>query len=356
MHPWQRRLSPILLPAGTIYRSLMARRAALYASGRKHSWAPPVPTVSVGNISWGGTGKTPVCSWILDWCERHRLKGAVLTRGYKGKPPALPYPVRPDSPVKHSGDEPLMLARDHPTSRIIVDPDRVRGGIWALEHFRPDLFVLDDGFQHLKVRRDLNLALFSPADLHEDWDRVIPAGTWREGGHALHRADCFLVNTMGSAPETVQCAAEHRLAPYEKKIYLFTVRADGVINVQTREGRSDIGSESYLLVTGIANPDKVVRTAETLLKRSPAEHMTFSDHHAFGEREWAHIRTMSDRLGCRYILCTPKDAIKLQNVADKRLWTFRLNLDFPSMTADGDIFPLWWDKELQQKFHRTISK
>jgi tetraacyldisaccharide 4'-kinase len=346
MYPWQRRLSPILLPAGTLYRALMARRAMWYASGRRQSWQPPVPTVSVGNISWGGTGKTPVCAWILAWCRQHALKAAVLTRGYKGKPPTLPYPVQTDSPVHHCGDEPLMLASEHPESRIIADPDRVRGGIWALEHFRPDLFVLDDGFQHLKVRRDLNLALFSPADLQEDWDRVIPAGTWREGAHALHRADCFLINTMGSDPEAVQSAAEHRLAPYEKSIFLFTVRADGVVNVLTREEKPDIGSASYLLVTGIANPEKVVRTAGTLLKRSPAEHMTFPDHHAFGEREWARIRATSDRLGCRYILCTPKDAVKLRNVADERLWTFRLGLEYPYNASIRETFPLWWEKRV----------
>ena len=350
MHPWQHRLSPFLLPASAIYRALMSRRAALYASGRKQSWQPPIPTVSVGNISWGGTGKTPVCSWILDWCEEHGLKAAVLTRGYKGKPPTLPYPVRADSPVTHSGDEPLLLAADHPESRIIVDPDRVRGGIWGLEHFRPDLFVLDDGFQHLKVRRDLNLALFSPADFNEDWDRVIPAGTWREGEHALHRADCFLANTMGMDSDEIRAAAEHRLAPYEKEIFLFTVKADALVNVQTREGRSDIANEPYLLVTGIANPDKVVRTAETLLGRGPAEHIAFADHHAFGEKEWKRIGKEAERLGCRYILCTPKDAIKLRDVADSRLWTFRLGVEFSDRMPGKEEFPLWWKKELQQKF------
>jgi tetraacyldisaccharide 4'-kinase len=119
-----------------------------------------------------------------------------------------------------------------------------------------------------------------------------------------------------------------------------------VVNVLTREEKPDIGSASYLLVTGIANPEKVVRTAGTLLKRSPAEHMTFPDHHAFGEREWARIRATSDRLGCRYILCTPKDAVKLRNVADERLWTFRLGLEYPYNASIRETFPLWWEKRV----------
>ena len=150
---WQRRLRPLLRPLGAAYRRLMAARRARWEAGDA-AFRPARPCVSVGNIAWGGTGKTPVVDWLLGWSEARGLRPAVLTRGYKARPPVLPLRVAPGCTVEEAGDEPLMLALEHPASAVLVDPDRRRSGRWAEERLHPDLFVLDDGFQHVKVRRD----------------------------------------------------------------------------------------------------------------------------------------------------------------------------------------------------------
>lgn len=188
--PVQRALYPLLYPFSKIYSFAMSYRRKQYEAGAKEQFSPKAPCVSVGNISWG-SGKTPVVSWLLEWAEHNHYSPVVLTRGYKAAPPRTPYLVTPESTAKQAGDEPVMLATAHRKAHIVVDPIRKRSGAWAEKKFRPELMVLDDGFQHLAVNRDLNLVLLKPEDLTKEWDRVIPAGSWREDQSALSRAHAF---------------------------------------------------------------------------------------------------------------------------------------------------------------------
>jgi tetraacyldisaccharide 4'-kinase len=164
----------LLSPPAALYAAVMSLRAAAYARGVLPSWRPPRPCVSVGNIRWGGTGKTPVCSWLLDWAAQSNKQCVLLTRGYRAHPPNLPFLVEPDTSPDEAGDEPLLLARANPAAKIVVDPKRARAGKWAWDAWQPDLFVLDDGLQHMAVARDVNLALLTPQDLDTDWNKVIP--------------------------------------------------------------------------------------------------------------------------------------------------------------------------------------
>ena len=157
----------------------------------------------MGNISWGGTGKTPVVGWLLGWAAQKKLKAVVLSRGYKGKPPALPFLVEACGSPLESGDEPLMLAKLFPGASVLVDPVRSRAVRFAEKTLSPGLFVLDDGFQHLGVSRDLNILLLTPDDLGAGWNRVIPGGTWRENSGALADAG-------GAEDERRFCGVDHQ--------------------------------------------------------------------------------------------------------------------------------------------------
>ena len=176
---WQKRLRPLLTPVSLLYRRILAARRAKWENEGSPAFRPVCQCVSVGNIAWGGTGKTPVVDWLLGWSEARGLRAVVLSRGYKAQPPELPLHVSPSRTPGEAGDEPLMLALEHPSAAVMVDPDRRRSGRWAEERLSPDLFVLDDGFQHVKVRRDLDIVLLRPDDLGDGWGRVIPAGAWR---------------------------------------------------------------------------------------------------------------------------------------------------------------------------------
>lgn len=336
---FQQQFAHFLTPISRAYARVMRLRANLYRTGRRKSWRPPAPCISVGNISWGGTGKTPVVSWLLDWARDEGLQATVLTRGYGGKPPHLPYEVELLSPARHSGDEPLLLKRMHPHARIVVDPKRTRAGAYAAD--KTSLFILDDGFQHMAIQRDVNLCLLCPQDLEDAWDRVIPAGSWREDLSALGRADAFLVNTMFDADDCLETLARIKLAILGKPIFFFRVSARGLTNALTGETLESLYGQRFVLVTGIAHPDKVCRTCRTELGENPIRHLVYPDHHPFTESDWQAIVATAERNQCSHVVCTPKDAVKLAALADERLWVSQLTTTFTSADALG--FRAWLD-------------
>ncbi len=219
---WQKRLRPLLTPVSLLYRRILAARRAKWENEGSPAFRPVCQCVSVGNIAWGGTGKTPVVDWLLGWSEARGLRAVVLSRGYKAQPPELPLHVSPSRTPGEAGDEPLMLALEHLSAAVMVDPDRRRSGRWAEERLSPDLFVLDDGFQHVKVRRDLDIVLLRPDDLGDGWGRVIPAGAWREGPEALERADVFMIKCSPEAWESLRPACERRLAGFRRPLFSFS--------------------------------------------------------------------------------------------------------------------------------------
>lgn len=326
----QTRFAPVLGPLGQAYAQLMRLRAKAYTRHILPSWKPPVPCISVGNISWGGTGKTPVVAWLLDWAQQEGLVPAVLTRGYGGTPPYKPYPVLQTSPARESGDEPLMLKRAFPQALIIVDPKRTRGGKFICTHAMPDLLVLDDGFQHLRVRRDINLCLFSPQDLESQWNRVIPSGSWREDASAINRADAFLVNNMREEDDCLEALARIKLPGRGKPIFFFQVNAQAVVNAYTGERLPRLNGIRFLAVTGVANPNKIINTFKADLGQQPQRHLVYPDHHAFTAADWQTISQTAEALQCSHIICTPKDAPKLAPLADNRLWMPQLSTSFTS--------------------------
>jgi tetraacyldisaccharide 4'-kinase len=332
----QEQFATFLGPVSKAYARAMRLRAQFYLSGKWVAWTPPVPCISVGNISWGGTGKTPVVSWLLDWAREQGISATVLTRGYGGRPPHLPYEVQLLSPPHDAGDEPLLLKRTHPQARILVDPKRVRAGKSVDD---AGLFILDDGFQHLRIRRDVNLCLLSPRDLDQEWDKVIPAGSWREDVSALSRADAFLVNIMYDDDGCLETIARIKLTHLGKPIFFFRVTARGVANALTGEALESLEGKRFVLVTAIANPDKVCQTCKSDLGEKPVRHLVYPDHHPFSEADWQAVVAAAERNSCTHIVCTPKDAVKLAPFADGRLWTPQLTTSF---TAAGSMpFRAW---------------
>ncbi len=110
---WQKRLRPLLTPVSLLYRRILAARRAKWENEGSPAFRPACQCVSVGNIAWGGTGKTPVVDWLLGWSEARGLRAVVLSRGYKAQPPELPLHVSPSRTPGEAGDEPLMLALEH---------------------------------------------------------------------------------------------------------------------------------------------------------------------------------------------------------------------------------------------------
>ncbi len=184
-------------PLSPLYALLMTFRAWLYARGLKRQERLALPVISVGNLSMGGTGKTPMVIYLGRLLKKAGRRPAVISRGYGGSSKAAINIVSREGgeillSAQEAGDEPVLLARELKIP-VITGRQRVITGRYVVEQGLADVLIMDDGFQHLALARDLNLALFNAAALPERF-RVFPGGPWREPGTALKRADCFVIN------------------------------------------------------------------------------------------------------------------------------------------------------------------
>ncbi|NJB69103.1 tetraacyldisaccharide 4'-kinase [Desulfobaculum xiamenense] len=338
----QRRLGALLFLPSRAYAWGMRLRRQWYERGALESHRPPRPCVSIGNIGWGGSGKTPLTEWLLRWAARRDVSAVVLTRGYRATPPHPHYLVTETSTPREAGDEPLLLARSCPDGHVVVDPMRSRAAQWAWAELRPELFLLDDGFQHLKVQRDIDLVLLRPKDLNEEWDRVIPAGSWREDESALTRATAFLIKCSADEFLALEPLIRARLARFNAPVFNFSFKPLGVKRLDLAQAAESFHGEPYLLVTGVGEPDQVVDTAEMLLGNRPELHLRYDDHHDYSQADWTHIRAQADLKNISHILCTAKDAVKLARYDTRHLWTFDHTLEFGPTFFAETTFPDWW--------------
>ncbi|WP_415713697.1 tetraacyldisaccharide 4'-kinase [Maridesulfovibrio sp.] len=348
LHQLQNILSPILAPISKGYSAVMSRRAEKYVQGEYERFRPECPCVSVGNIGSGGSGKTPLADWLLKWAEREGLLTVLLTRGYGAKPAQMPYLVNRLSPVHEAGDEPLMLANGNPEAKIVVDPVRKRSGAWATQEFQPELMLLDDGFQHMAVERDLDFVLLTPDDFTTGWDKVIPRGTWRESQLALQRADVFFVKSGPQTFNQMRPLIEQKLARFGKPVFQFELKAKGLKLLGTGE-QLGFGSEKYLLFAGIGKPEILHEDAKKYMGRAPEEFIIFKDHHSYTAQDMELIRRKAAAAGAKRIVCTPKDAVKLTKLGCEEFYVIDLEVEFKETVFFDDIeevpFDKWWNKQ-----------
>ena len=298
-----------LLPASFVYSLIMQARNALYAHGLIKSLGLGRPVVSVGNLTVGGTGKTPTCLWLAKELSERGLRVAILSRGYrrKGATPLVLQPkgegvtVLEDDEVVAAGDEPLMMARLYGQT-VGVCKDRLDSASEVLRRANVDVFILDDGFQHRRVKRTVDLLLLG-ADA-SGW--VIPAGPFREPRGNLRRAD-FLLSTAGNGAWDA-VLARRRAIP----CFAAALRPLALISLGTRGSKelplTLLYRSKILTVTGIADPRGLYRLIHEW-EGEIVETLEFPDHHSYTARDWQQINRMG-RLA-DLIITTEKDILKL---------------------------------------------
>jgi tetraacyldisaccharide 4'-kinase len=218
-----------------------------------------------------------------------------------------------------------MLARENPEAHVVVDPCRTRGGKWALERIRPDVLILDDGYQHLAVQRDVDLVLLRPEDLAQDWNRVIPCGPWREGAEALHRASAIILHAPPEEAARLEPAIRIKAPNLPGPFFSCSYLTKGLCRP---DGRNPMDAdERYILVSAVGSPAGVEATAGQVLPGAALEHMRFADHHFFTRADKTKIGQRADELGARRIVCTPKDGVKLEDMNDPRLCILDVQVD-----------------------------
>jgi tetraacyldisaccharide 4'-kinase len=283
-----------LAPAAWGVQMATAVRGAMYRSGWLRRRELPLPTISIGNLTVGGTGKTPLASWIAGWFISHGLTPAILLRGY-------------------GGDEAGVHRVNVPQAIVLENPDRAHAAGQAAAA-GADVIVLDDGFQHLEVARDLDIVLLSAESLNGPL-RSFPAGPWRERGDALARGDIGVVTrksaTIEQAHQTVRWMGE-RLRP-GCRVAVAELRLGGFEGLRSGAAypRSCVRGARVVAAAGIGDPRSFGAQLRALGAR--VDLRSFRDHHPYDAGDAR--RLARDGRDADYVVMTAKDAVKM-----RRLW------------------------------------
>ena len=316
MRPRHRAWHRLLAPLTPLYRVAVAARIGAYHRGWLRSSRLPVPVISVGNLIFGGTGKTPtVIALVRDLVRRGRHP-AVLTRGYGRAVDETVVLIGPEpgETFREAGDEPIELAQRLPGVPIVVDADRARGGVEALSR-GADVLVLDDGFQHLRLERDLDLVL---VDAGDPWGggRLPPRGRLREPLSGLTRADAVLVTKVGPDPEPVLASVRRVVAEQGLEVPVLAARLEPttIRRGHDQTGPEVLGGTPVFAVAGLARPGGFA----DLLRTAGAEVVGtrwFADHHPFTGTEVEEALAAAAALGA-VVVTTAKDAVKMPSEAE----------------------------------------
>lgn len=312
---WQRVALAPLVPAEGIFGAAAGLRRNLYGRGVLRSVAAPIPVVSVGNLAVGGAGKTPVTIHLVHELQRRGLRVAVLSRGYGGSGRGARVVSRGEGSLldaADAGDEPVLIARRCPGALVLVGADRAELATIAAKDLGAEIAVLDDGFQHLRLQRDLDIVVLDGAAPFGN-GRLLPRGPLREGKEALGRAH---LGWIAKCDEGRSVDVEGAAREVEARIGLPPVRSRYRVSrllsadLQRELPVDSLEGSSVLLLAGLARPDSFRRTLQRAGARVVAE-VLFPDHHAFRPREIEGVLARARIVGVDRICCTEKDAVRL---------------------------------------------
>lgn len=309
-----RLLTLSLLPLSLLYGAALALRPLLYRYRLFTTRRLPRPVISIGNITVGGTGKTPVTALVARLLMEQGLKVTVLSRGYggtlKGDCAVVSDGGSPLLTPDRCGDEPYLLARTLPGLAVVVGADRYRAGQLAIGQFNPDVFLLDDGFQHIRLHRDLDILLLDCCRPFGN-GLTLPAGLLREPGRAAQRADLLILTRCGAAapaaalPDRPCCRSSHRLVSFHR------------LDDDTAVPAARLAAARTAAFAGIADPAGFFSGLEAVGIR-PVAVLSLPDHEPYGAQTVQRLDELHRAHGADWLLTTDKDAVKLLR-ADERL-------------------------------------
>lgn len=302
-------LSPLSWPVAAALRL----RHALYDAGLLRSIRPEVPTIAIGNLALGGTGKTPMLELVLRTLEDQRPL-ATLSRGY-GRHGTDIHEVHADHSAAQSGDEPLQVKRKFPDVRVFVGVDRVRA-IGVIQAQVPGLkaVVLDDALQHRPLDAGLNILLTTAQRPYCD-DALVPVGTLRDLRSRARYAQAVMVTKCAERPTAEEQAVWRkrlRLSPGQELFFAgIAYEPPRTLDGHPLDRPHGLGAGA-LVVTGIARPEPFVEHVRTLF--GPVEHIAFPDHHAFTASDLARLARRFDTFAPapNLLITTEKDAVRLR--------------------------------------------
>jgi tetraacyldisaccharide 4'-kinase len=294
------------------YAAIMRTRNALYDRTIFAAQTLPRPTISIGNLTTGGTGKTPVVHWLAERLIERGMRPAILMRGYRQRGGA-------------DSDEQRMLD-DYLGDRgiVIANPDRVAGAAEAMQKQPPpDVFLLDDAFQHRRVARDFNLLLINAAEPF-GFGHVLPRGLLREPIAGVRRADSILITHCSATSDDQITDIEHRIAQHNPTVPIFHcdhlhagLHPADADSSETLFPMEDLARRRFFLFCGIGDPSSLQKQFARFGDSFAGSHF-FADHHAYREQDLTMLRRAALQANADTLVTTEKDWVKVGRLPSAR--------------------------------------
>lgn len=278
----------LLLPLELAWRGVNRIRRALYRRGILNAKRLPRPVISIGNISAGGSGKTPTVIHVARFLSSRGWRVVILSRGYR-RSGSDRFTIVDSEEAERFGDEPVLIRRHVAGSDVVVGADRHQAALWYLTQRDCDLFLLDDGFQHLQLHRDVDIVIDDPGARH-----------LREGRGALTDADVTLVRANPPAD-------------IPGHYYLLQVEATSLVLGGEHHGLGMFVGKRVLAFAGLANNDRFFRTIESLGGHLVG-HESFRDHARYDEELLDRLKKTREELGADFLVTTEKDWVKFPSL------------------------------------------
>ena len=317
MAVWRKALFPFQI----VFAGVVFLRKTLYKKGVFSRYTAPVPVIAIGNISTGGTGKTPMVDYLLSKFSKNYQLG-VLSRGY-GRSSKGYVAVTPNTTADAVGDEPKMLAQKHPNVAVSVCEHRPNGLVQMLkDHPKIDAFFLDDALQHLRLKPSFKIVLTT---FQDPWfsDTLLPVGNLREPASAAQQADVVVVTKCpATLPEKTKKIYATKLGVLPRQqLFFTTLDYDTKVRGTSEMTLMEFIKIPFVLLTGIANPSTLCAFLEE--KNATYSHQLYPDHHVFTEAEIAALQNSNTP-----ILTTEKDAMRLAPYTIPQLYTLGIRVRF----------------------------
>ena len=291
----------IMLAVPAFFYSLAVRtRNLFYDGGVFKSHRVNAVVLSVGNITAGGTGKTPLVIWIYNHIkQKSKIKNqncgcAILTRGYKT--------------TQNYTDEPAVLAQNCPQAKVIVNPDRLAGAIEAINKFGAEVLIMDDGFQHRRLARDIDIITID-ATLPFGYGRLLPAGLLREPISSIKRADAAVITRCDQIPDGELNRLEEKLKSVNPQMVIARTihspsRAKSIDNLEI--SLEELKGKNVFAFCGIGNPDAFLNTIRKL-GLNLAGSKIYDDHYHYTDNDISEIYLQAEQKGADFVISTQKD-------------------------------------------------
>jgi tetraacyldisaccharide 4'-kinase len=317
----------VLGPLSVLYGIVTRARLALYRKGALHVYKIDAPVISVGNVTTGGTGKTPLVEWLAQALDAEKRRPCVLTRGYgranKNARVIVSNGEQVLADALVGGDEPRLLAEKlSGVAAVISDADRAAAARWAIENLHSDVFILDDGYQHLRLARDLNILTI---DATNPWGggRLLPYGRLREPLHEMARADCCVITRAEQARDVDSLREEVRHRSGGRHVFLSTTRTVGLrqlaplpdagSNASTPTAHLSINEAPKAIAAFCALGNPRAFFTHLLSDGFTLKHTrAFRDHHIYTQSDIDALEQEAQSRGAAALLTTAKDGVKLR--------------------------------------------